>query len=499
MSHYAAAPRQALTQISMRSVPLALVGLTLPFLDFPGIGGGAYVKPLALFIGLMIFAFQVLTRSSTLVLPTDWTMRNAFLFWGWAVIGALIMPWIVDAPTQMKGTYIGDRVLRDTLALTAGFLFWLFTRMQLRDPGRIMQALKYMLASFWIIVPFCVVQILVVVTHSDVARALDSVLSVVRTLQPGAQGYGKIFGTAPEGSMLADQIMSMYLPFCLAAIFQNTSVLRPGSTAPGRERLIAILAVAILIFTVSRIGFITLVGLLGCAYYLGPKLSGRGRKRIPVALIIAIVAVFGIGISLAGKVFSNFIGTFVGVDASIDEGVWSNVTRAGSMITGVKMGLDHPFGVGTGAFPFLFARYVPDWALIDPEVQALMGNNYDSLIAFGGSTSSDIAERLPDAKALLPRVLAEMGWPGLLLLVGSWFLLTRRCWLLARATQSPLERVIAFGCVLSLLTMVPLAFNVNSYVWVHWLFISAIAATLVSRSDNRRNLAKLESRHAAGV
>lgn len=483
MSHSVRTRSGASALISWGSPSLALVALSLPFLDFPGVGGAAYVKPLALLIALPILAFRLVTRPTTIAFPSDMSMRYALLFWGWAVVGSILMPWMTDAPTQFKGQSLGDRVLRDMLSMSAGFLFWIFIRMELRTPTKIIQAVRLMLVSFWIVLAFCLAQALVIVTDSDVAKALDSLLSVFRTMQP--PGYRKIFGVAPEASMLADQLMTMYFPFVVASIFQNTPFFRTFGRGVSVERIMFILGFGILLFTLSRIGFVAVIALLICAYILGPKLTGGSRKRIPLALIVAVGVIFAIGVSLTGTLFSSFLGSFGGIDASIDEGVWSNVTRAGSMTAGVGMALDHPFGVGTGVFPFLFERYVPDWALVSPEIQALMGTNYEALFAVGGSTSSDIAERLPDAKALPVRVLAELGWPGLLILAGGWLYQVRSCWRVARSTQVPIERVIAFGCVLSLLVMVPLSFSVNSYIWVHWLFISAVATSLVCLQERR--------------
>jgi hypothetical protein len=480
--------RDTVPRISVGGTLIGIVALSLPVMDFAGLGGSAYVKPLALLTMLVALAFRVVTGPASIALPYDRSMKLALLFWGWGLIGGLIMPLVVDASLELKGQSLYERVFRDLFALSLGFLFWIFIRTEMRDTASTVRAVRFMLVSFWIVLAFSLVQIVVIVFNSDMAKAIDLVLAILRTKQ--APGYKKIFGLAPEGSMLADQLMTMYIPFVLASIFQGTPVLGRYSRRVSAERLMFFLGIGVLVFTESRIGFITLIVILASAYFLGPKLPGGRRKRVPLALIVVVGGIFGIGVFVAGDKFANFFGTFGGVDVSIEDGVWSNVTRAGSMTAGVAMSLDHPLGVGTGAFPFMFERYVPNWALASPEIQALMGTDYDYLSSITGTTNGDIAERLPDSKALPVRVLAEMGLPGLMLLIGGWWYQAKGCWRVARETQVPLERVLAFGCVLSLLAMLPLSFSVNSYIWVHWLFISAIATSLVCIQQRRSQSGK---------
>jgi hypothetical protein len=474
---------------------IAVLALSLPYLDFPGYTGSSYVRPFALLIAFAGFGYRLLTQPRTIAIPRDTAMKFALTFWGWGLLGALVMPYVVGAPNELKGISLGARIFRDMAAMSLGFLFWILVRVELPTPADLIRAVRFMLTSFWIVLAFCLVQILVVVSGSDAAKAVDEVLKLIRVQQQA--GYGKIFGLAPEASMLADQLMTIYFPFVLASIFENVSLFRASRLGVSVEQRIFVLGIGILFFTLSRIGFITLLVLMVCAYFLGPLLQGKRRRRIPLTGLLVVAGIFGIAIFAAGDKFTEFFSSFGGVDQSIEEGVWSNVTRAGSMAAGVYMALDHPLGVGTGALPFMFERYVPDWALISPEIQALLGNNYDYLAAMGGAEISDIAERLPDAKALPVRVAAEMGLPGLLILFGGWAYQVRGSWRVARDTPVPYERVIGFGCVLSFLAMLPLAFSVNSYVWVHWLFVSAIATALIA--VHRRRTAELSKRSGAGA
>jgi hypothetical protein len=486
VNSYADSHSRVRLDVTAAGVALSAVALTLPFLDVAAFGGSAYVKPLALLIGIAAISFRFVTAPATIVFARDPITLYAMMFWSWALVGSAIMPWLIGVPLEMKGIHLGTRIARDLAALTGGLIFWLYVRVELRNQTTIFRVTRLMLLSFWIVLPFCIVQTLVILFNSDALRALDSALSIFGA--PRGTGYGKIFGLAPEGSMLADQLITMYIPFLLASMVTNVPVLSPFAKRPRGEWAMLALAIIALVFTLSRIGFIALIAVVFCAYVLAPKVRNSQRKSLPLSGIVVIAAVFVAVLVFAGSKLSGFLSSFAGVDASIDGGIWSNVTRAGSMVAGLTMFLHHPLGVGTGAFPFLFEKYVPDWALLSPEVPALIGNDYNNLYALGVD-GGDIATRLPDAKALPIRVLAEMGIPGVILLTLGWIYQVRSCWQVAKLPDTPMEQTVAFGCVLSLLVMVPLAFDVNSYIWVHWLFISAIAASLVHLRRRRRSVA----------
>lgn len=474
------APAEAIgNQLSWRLLPLVVAAL--PFLDFPGIGGGAYVKPLALPLAVLVVGLAILLSYGDLRIPFDAPLKLVLLFIAWAMAGALVLPLLANAPGEMKGQLLVGRIVRDLLSLLGGVTFYICLRTAITHADRAEQAARWMMRTYWLMLPFVTVQALVVLTGSDLALALDSVLSIMRSDLQGHH-YRKVFGLAPEASMLADQLLSLYLPFVIAALILGTTLLRRRLLGLRQEILMLAVGLLVLVFTQSRIGFVTLLYLVGCGMAAAAlRRPGGWRHVLPVgvAMLVLIGSTTAMLLTVAGEQVSDFLATFASVDQSIDEGVWSNITRLGSMMAGFDMALAHPLGVGTGAFPFLFERHVPQWALISPEIQALLGTGTDYLQMATGSTGGDIESRLPDAKALPARVAAELGIPGLVLLGTLWLMLVRRCWrVVCQPHRDTLRETVALGALLSLFAMLPLSLSSNSYIWVHWIFVAALASVI---------------------
>lgn len=462
---------------SVAAVWLPLVVLAVPFLDFAGIGGGAYVKPLALPVAALGLIFQMMHPSGSVV-SIDSFDRRWLAFFVWALIGCLIFPWLIDMPHEMKGQDLVVRIVRDMLALSAGLMFWLWLRLSIRNHLETIWVARWIVRSFLLVLPFLVVQIAIVISPSSVTLTMDALLGLIRSRASGVY-YSKIFGTAPEASMLADQLLTLWLPFALSSVILGGSIFRTRPLGCRVEVWLLVCSLIALIFTQSRIGLIALAFLFIngwlATFVARPGKVGFRALLLPFLMLVTTAILLGSGSSR----LELFMGSFGGVDSSIEGGVWSNVTRLASMASGLNMVYEYPLGIGTGSFPFMFERSVPDWGLASPEIQGLIHGDTNYLQAVTGSEGGDIEIRLPDAKALPIRVLAEAGIPGFLMIFWIWVSLIKGCWRRFKACMpgDPL-RIVSLALLLSLLTMLPLSFSVNSYVWVHWILIAALAAIL---------------------
>ncbi len=452
--------------------------LCIPFLDFPGVGGGAYVKPLALPAVLMAFVL-LFARTGWAPPPLQRFDKMWLAVLAWAIAGDCILPWMISMPHEMKGQTLSGRVLRDMGALVAGMMVWTWFRIALRQGVEVVAALRWVLLSFFVVMPFVAVQSLVVVTDSSIAHAADAALALLRSATQ-SDHYRKIFGTAPEASMLADQVLSLWMPFALASVLLGTTLFRIRPLGLRVEIWVVVLGLATLLFSQSRIGLVALVFLAVVGWLMAMRANRRRRRRgTALAMpLFALVVVAGV-VSAGGNKLQSFVGSFGLVDSSIDNGVWSNVTRLATMSAGLDMAWHHPLGVGTGAYPFLFEQSVPDWALIDPEIQGLLGGSSEYVELLTGFEGDDLDTRLPDAKALPVRAIAELGIPGFAALLAIWLGMLRGCWrTFAQTEPGAPVRTAAFGVMLSLIVMLPLSFSINSYVWVHWILVAAMAAAL---------------------
>ncbi|RFO94623.1 hypothetical protein DIC66_22540 [Rhodoferax lacus] len=410
--------------------------------------------------------------------PLDRFDRRWLAILIWALIGDMSFPWLLSMPHEIKGQSLEGRILRDLCSLGAGMAVWFWFRMAIWKVSITVTAVRWILCSFSPVLPFLVVQAGVVLTDSSLAHAADDLLAMLRSPIQG-KSYGKIFGTAPEASMLADQLLTLWIPFALASVLLGGSLFRSRLLGLRIEVLLLFSTLLALLLSQSRIGLIAMAFMGGSAWLAIFKSRGGWGNLKLLFLPLVLVFIGSIIAATGGDRLQSFIDSFGGVDSSIDEGVWSNVTRMATITSGLSMATSYPMGVGTGAFPYMFEQSVPEWGLISPEIRALLSGDTEYLRIATGTDGGDIVSRLPDAKALPIRVLAELGLPGFFLLLSIWTGLVGGCWRRFMSCQqaSPLK-LVSLGVLLSLLAMLPLSFSINSYVWVHWILIAAMAARL---------------------
>ena len=467
----------------IRHFIITVLALSIPFLDFPGLGGGMYIRPLSLGLMAIFLLVQLFFFTGQISILVDRPTRLVGVFLLWGVVGCAVMPWIIGGEREFKGQSLEGRILRDLSSLIAGGGAWLYIRSLLHDTSSVRCAAKWIARSFWLVAVVGVIQALVVVTQFSGFVAIDHIFSFFRS-RPDAP-YSKIYCFAPEASMFADQLVTLYLPFAFSRLAVKPTLCKQQIGYSNLDWIKIVLCILLLIFTQSRIGLFSFLAFLCVAALLKAKSAGRiSVARIMVGLGMLFLICMGL-YYFAGTRVDIFLSSIGGVDASIEGGVWSNVTRMGSIVAALQMFVSHPIGVGTGAFAFHFREAVPDWALISPEIQGLLGASSDYLLATVGSTGGDIAERLPDAKALPARVLAEMGIPGFAILAYFWWYQVRCGYRVFKNSIDSDVKAIALGSVVALCMMLPLSFSVNSYIWVHWIFISAMLSALVAAEHGR--------------
>jgi hypothetical protein len=354
------------------------------------------------------------------------------------------------------------------------------------------RTVKLIYFSFIPVALAAVIEVGAAILHLGLAQAIDAVLMAAR-VQNQTTDYSKIMALAPEGSMFADQILSLFAPFAFAAIVAKCPVFPRRIFGVSLDLIVLFASIFFLAICGSRTGLVFSLILFGSGAIITIFFTGRaisaGRK---IAILFMPVILLGgaAAIPQVREAAAPIVASVTGINQSIDSGVWSNITRAGNQIAGWKMFLDYPIaGVGTGGYPFHYANYVPDWALFSPEVQAYLGI-YDR--RFAAACPDCMIEPildglLADPKGLLARIAAETGIVGLILMGAFWFTLVRRSWRAFRAPAEPYVKGLALGCLLSLIDILFLTFNVSSYVWVHWYLIFAIASALPEPATTDHN------------
>lgn len=190
-----------------------------------------------------------------------------------------------------------------------------------------------------------------------------------------------------------------------------------------RAGLIRSVGIAVLVvagtFTFSRFAWIV-IGLTCVGFQLSAWVAGRERVR---GLVLAVVLVGGMA---AGWIADpERTGTVLRSFRLTDETPYwvSNVSRLGMQLTGARMALARPaLGVGFGGFGFGAREFVPEWALVSPEVQKW-------LVDVAGTA-------WPPVHGLWARLAAETGFVGLALFLAGWAAFLRSVWRRAKRCES---------------------------------------------------------------
>jgi hypothetical protein len=458
--------------------------LTLPVLDWRWMFGlASYARPLALFpilFGLAIFA---ITARGDTHLPAQKSFLIFSAFVGWALISTVTAIATTPIVGTLKGWTMEGKAIREVMGLGLGYITYFYFSLMLTTVDDARTTIKLLCISFVPVAIAAFIEAGSIYWNLELARTLDSILMQFRVQNQGNPPYQKIMGLAPEASMFADQLLSLFMPFSLAALLCKARFFRGTILGVSPEAMIFGVAVFLLLISGSRTalvgGAIMFVAGMICVVFFGGKAISTGRKALLVLVPIAVLGAAAASPQVR-EVATPVLASLAGVNDSIDAGVWSNITRAGNQVAGWSMFFAYPVaGVGTGGYAFHYAQYIPDWALFSPEVQAYLGT-YDRAFAAAcpQCTLDGVMELLPDPKGLLARIASETGVVGLFLMLAMWLALARRAWRAYREKNAPHVRAIGLGGLLSLISISVLTFNLSSYVWIHWYLVYAIIGTL---------------------
>ena len=145
--------------------------------------------------------------------------------------------------------------------------------------------------------------------------------------------------------------------------------------------------------------------------------AGRVRPLAGVALALAVGAGAGAAWKLRPEEARALLGSFTLAQETPYR--VSNVSRVGMQVAAVKMALASPLlGVGLGGFGFRVGEFVPDWALVSPDVQEWLAETEGTA--------------WPAVHGLWARLAAETGLAGLVLFAAAWPVFLRSAWWRAR-------------------------------------------------------------------
>ena len=366
----------------------AAVLVALPVTSFrylPFMGGDTQVKPLSLIPAVLLLLALLLRslRERRLVL---WNNGFQPLLVFILVAAAASAAGFLLTPVNLYSYTYPSRMIRAWLSLGVGLIFLITSVCMSRDEQDLKFTIKWIYVGLVFEMVWSLVQLFEIFIYPF--PALDALQKTV--MMAGLPTNNRISGLALEPSWLAAQVITLYLPWALAAVLKNYDIGIP------RKWVAAILAscLFLLVFTYSRGGIlITLIAVgLTCIlagldslqrawkWFISPLKPKNFPSLKAVDVGLRIIVLTAILVSVGGGAFilsrnQYFAKLWQSNNASITD-YFVNISagpRLAYSWAGWTTFSQHPWtGVGMGAAGLYLIQALPDWAHVNILETALL-------------------------------------------------------------------------------------------------------------------------------
>lgn len=470
-----------------------LLILSLPFTSFPLVSkvfGGTSVAPLSIIFLMILTVIEFVPHLfRTRSLPSQVIVLLLF------IVSALISSALgnfIYIPSY-RSAPIMFNAIEGYVTLAVGVCFFIITILMNRDEKSIVTTIKFINFCGLAIVVYSLVQAIswrLTNQYPDVLYILQEIFTSNGRLYPG-----RVNAMAYEPSWLAHQFSLLYIPLWLSFASQRYSVYKQKIfNRFSYEFVFLILGFVVVILTLSRIGWLTVLALV--AIILGQKVNRaydnynfkRNRtiqwyKRL--TFWFGIFVLFTIFIGIIGYIFTRMdprmaklfdIYKYIGAGMSGLIG-WASLLGIGERIAywsiAYRVFLLRPLmGVGLGSTGNFFGSLIPEFAFRLPEVV----KPYVT-----GSMP-------PNPKSLWFRILAETGIIGFTFFTAWVYQHFSYAKTLLQAKDNKLVSAMGTFGVLTIIALLFEGFSLDTFgLPYYWITLGLIAAVYRMRKERRQD------------
>ena len=476
--------------------------VTIPLTSFPliaRVSKGSTVNPLSAVPMAAMIGIWLLRRSgSRLAIPK--LAIPLLLFALAAVLSSALASFLGIAPFKGQ-SYVG-RELRSVITLATGLGFYFTPLLVVSSRKELRASLRWVYAGAVLTLGWSTLQ---ATQLGSPPRALFDNLQVVhRMFSLRDMLPDRVTGLAYEPSWLADQLVILYIPLCLATVIRGYSVFGRKSSWRSLELVILVWASLILFLTFSRIGMLAYLALLLVfAVIIGGKLRHaivqrsaaserqmmmldspwKGRLRLlqwPVILatilsasVLAVFIASRIDVRIARIFETDYAALLQGAKHPFLFSLAARLAYAERLmywIAGLRTFSLYPLlGVGLGNSGFFFLETVPYFGAYLPEILAI--------------ANPGIAQ-FPNAKSLWVRLLAETGIIGFVFFAVWLSLLAAAAWSLQKRDRG-VRGVAALGALFTLGALMVEGFSLDTFALPQlWIALGLFTAALQINEEN---------------
>jgi len=470
-----------------------LLILCLPFTSFPLVSkvfGGTSVAPLSIiFLIILTVTEFVPNLIRTRSLPSQVTVLLLF------VVSALISSALgnyIYIPSYRSAPILKNAV-EGFITLATGISFFIITIMLNKDEKSIITSIKFINLSGILIVIYALVQ----ASSWRLTNEYPAVLYKIQEIfsSNGRLYSGRVNAMAYEPSWLAHQFSLLFIPLWLSFASQRYSVYkRKIFNRFTYEFVFIILGFVVIILTLSRIGWLTVLALV--AIILAQKVNRayenynlKGNRTVHwfkrlifwfgiFVLLTILIGIFGYIFTRVDPRMAKLFDIYKYIGAGMSGLIgWASLLGIGERIAywsiAYRVFLQQPLmGVGLGSTGNFFGSLIPEFAFRLPEVVKYFVT---------GSMP-------PNPKSLWFRLLAETGIIGFTFF-SAWvyqhFLYAKS---LIRAKDNMLIKVMGTFGILAIIALLFEGFSLDTFgLPYYWITLGFIAAVYRMRKEKSQD------------
>ncbi len=394
-------------------------------------------------------------------------------------------------PIQMYSVL--GREIRALITLAIGVGFYAVAGTFPRSENGIRSSLKFLYLGAVITLTWSTIQAYYIFIEKHLPYKL---IEINRIFSIRNLAGDRLNGFAYEPSWLADQIVLLYIPFCLASVLKRRSAFSRNRSYLSVELILLIWGLIILFLSFSRIGYIAFfasIGVLSMTFiwhesgvwarriirpdnYIRQKMTRLLHSLLLIVLILAILAgIVGIVVLASRlnprieKIFrTDYLTIFKeGRDPAVSiYNLAENLAYAERVMyweIGFRTFSKYPvLGVGLGNTGFFFQETMPDYAYHLPELIRIMEGNFG----------------LPNPKNLWIKLLSETGIVGFIVFIVWLLVMGVNAWRLHKRSNNFIS-LIGLAGFLTLIAQIIEGFSLDSFALPQlWIMLGLLSSAI---------------------
>ncbi|WP_216286362.1 O-antigen ligase family protein [Polynucleobacter sp. 30F-ANTBAC] len=293
-----------------------------------------------------------------------------FFFFIWIIISTILSVYQSSYINSIKisGLSIGMNGLRNYILISTFLL--LVINLHGQQDKIIYRISKYFIYSFYLTIPYSILELFVYIFNIDLARVL---LNISDTYLHARRGIEYLDINRVRGLSFEPSYYGVYIATILPFILARSSITKFKFF----YKTLILFLILCLIYSQSRTAYVAILIQIIFFYYLKIKYISKNYGLFSLKNVMLFIIIILFFLILQGE---NVIS--LTYQSLLDPTLSSNITRVGAQYAGFLVGLDNPIlGVGPGMAGAYVHNYYPEYMFLSDEIDSWISAGVTDLSA----------------------------------------------------------------------------------------------------------------------